>query len=84
MATYLRQEIQQYTKSVKLEMDFNLFTDRQIKNIVKYLRNGNIPKTHSATTVVAKWLLKKYPMPHFRYSAWCILPILIFLDFGQG
>ena len=70
MATYLRQEIQQYTKSVKLEMDFNLFSDRQIKNIIKYLRNGNIPRTHSATTIVAKWLLKKYPMPHFRYGNW--------------
>ena len=70
MATYLRQEIQKYTKSVKLEIDFNLFTDRQIKNIIKYLRNGNIPKTHSATTVVAKWLLKKYPMPHFRFGNW--------------
>jgi hypothetical protein len=68
VATYLREEIQKYTKSVKLEIDFNLFTDRQIKNVIKYLRKGNIPKSQSATTVVARWLLKKYPMPHFRYS----------------
>ena len=70
MATYLREEIQRYTKTVKLELDFNRFSDRQIKNIIKYLRKGNVPRSNSATTVVAKWLLKKYPMPHFRYSKW--------------
>jgi hypothetical protein len=71
MATYLRKEISQYAE-VSMKMNFNRFSDRQIKNIIKQLRNGAVSYGHSATATVAKWLLKKYPMPHFRYDSYYI------------
>lgn len=71
MATYLRNEIAQYTE-VSMKMNFNKFTDRQIKNILKQIKSGAVSYGHSATTTIAKWLLRKYPMPHFRYDSWYI------------
>ena len=70
MATYLRQEVEQYTRSVTMEIDFNLFSDRQIKNIVKQVKNGSISTGRTMPSAVARWLIKKYPMPHFRFSRW--------------
>ena len=71
MATYLRNEIAYYTE-VSMKLDFNKFTDRQIKNIVKQIKNGALSYGQSATSTVANWLLGKYPMPHFRYDSWYI------------
>ena len=70
MATYLRQEVEQYTRSVIMEIDFNLFSDRQIKNIVKQVKNGSVSTGRTMPSAVARWLIKKYPMPHFRFSRW--------------
>ena len=70
MATYLRQEVEQYTRSVIMEIDFNLFSDRQIKNIVKQVKNGSLSTGRTMPSAVARWLIKKYPMPHFRFSRW--------------
>ena len=71
MATYLRQEISKYSE-VTMKINFNKFSDRQIKNIIKQLKNGAVSYGNSATATVAKWLLQKYPMPHFRYDSWYI------------
>ena len=71
MATYLRNEIAYYTE-VSMKLDFNKFTDRQIKNIVKQIKKGSISYGQSATSTVANWLLGKYPMPHFRYDTYYI------------
>ena len=71
MATYIRNEIARYAE-VSMKINFNKFTDRQIKNIIRQLRNGAVSYGHSATTTIAKWLLRKYPMPHFRYDSWYI------------
>ena len=70
MATYLRQEVEQYTRSVIMEIDFNLFSDRQIKNIVKQVKNGSVSTGRTMPSAVARWIIKKYPMPHFRFSRW--------------
>jgi hypothetical protein len=67
MATYIRNEIAKYS-DISMKMNFNKFSDRQIKNILKQVRNGAVSYGHSATATVAKWLLLKYPMPHFRYD----------------
>ena len=71
MATYLRQEVEQYTRSVTMEIDFNLFSDRQIKNILKQVKNGSVSTGRTMPSAVARWIIKKYPMPHFRFSRWC-------------
>jgi len=70
VATYLRQEIEQYTRSVTMEIDFNLFSDRQIKNILKQVKNGSVSQGRSMPSAVARWLIKKYPVPHFSFSRW--------------
>jgi hypothetical protein len=48
-----------YAKSITLEVDFNSFTDRQIKNIVKQLRNGCISRGTSMTSHLARWIRKQ-------------------------
>jgi hypothetical protein len=71
MATYIRNEIAHYSE-ISMKMDFNKFSDRQIKNILKQIRNGAVSYGYSATTTIAKWLINKYPMPHFRYDSYYI------------
>ena len=70
MATYLRQEVEQYTRSITMEIDFNLFSDRQIKNILKQVKNGSVSTGRTMPSAVARWIINKYPMPHFRFSRW--------------
>jgi hypothetical protein len=70
MATYLRQEISSYAKSITVEIDFNKFSNRQIKNMIKYIRNGHVSKGDSATSTIVRWVFKKYSMPHFLYGRW--------------
>lgn len=70
MATYLRQEISNYTKSITVEIDFNKFSDGQILNMIKYIRNGHVSKGDSATSTIVRCLFKKYSMPHFLYGRW--------------
>jgi len=70
MATYLRQEISNYIKSVTVEIDFNMFSDGQIKNMIKYIRNGHVSKGDSATSTVVRAIFRKYSMPHFLYGPW--------------
>lgn len=70
MATYLRQEVEQYTKSITMEIDFNLFSDRQIKNIVKQVKNGSVSQGRTMPSAVARWIIKKYSLPHFSISRW--------------
>ena len=71
MATYIRNEIAQYS-DITMKLNFNKFSDRQIKNILRQVKNGAVSYGHSATATVSKWLLKKYPMPHFRYDSFYI------------
>ena len=71
MATYIRNEIAHYSE-ITMKMNFNKFSDRQIKNIIKQIKNGAVSYGHSATSTIAKWLLGKYPMPHFRYDSYYI------------
>ena len=70
MATYLRQEISSYAKSITVEIDFNKFSDGQIKNMIKYIRRGHVSKGDSATSTIVRWLFKEYSMPHFLYGRW--------------
>lgn len=70
MATYLRQEITNYAKSIIVEIDFNKFSDGQIKNMIKYIRNGHVSKGDSATSTIVRWVFKRYAMPHFLYGRW--------------
>lgn len=70
MATYVRQEISNYAKSITVEIDFNKFSNGQIKNMIKYIRKGHVSKGDSATSTIVRWLFRKYSMPHFLYGRW--------------
>jgi len=54
VAIYLKQEVMQYTKSITMEIDFNLFSDRQIKNIVRQVRNGSVSQGRTMPSAVAR------------------------------
>ena len=52
--------------NVTVEMD--RFTDAQLKNITKYVVNGNVPYGASATAAVAEHIVNTFKVPHFRSS----------------
>ena len=52
--------------NVTVEMD--RFTDAQLKNITKYVVNGNVPYGPSATAAVAEHIVHTFKVPHFRSS----------------
>jgi hypothetical protein len=53
---------------VTIEMD--RFSDTQLKNIVKYVKTGNVPYGPSATAAVAEHIVNKFKVPHFRSNTW--------------
>ena len=63
-----------YAKSITIDVDFNLFTDRQIKNIVKQLRIGCISRGNSMTAHIARWIKKQdtsnTPYAYFLYDTY--------------
>jgi hypothetical protein len=63
-----------YAKSITIDVDFNLFTDRQIKNVVKQIRTGCISRGNSMTAHLARWLRKQgaggLPYSYFLYDSY--------------
>ena len=61
-----------YAKSITIDVDFSLFTDRQIKNVVKQIRTGCISRGNSMTAHIARWLKKQCkggkPYSYFLYE----------------
>ena len=52
--------------NIAIEMD--RFSDAQLKNITKYVVNGNVPYGASATAAVAEHIVNTFKVPHFRSS----------------
>jgi hypothetical protein len=59
MATYIRNEIAQYSE-ITMKINFNKFSDRQIKNILKQIKNGCISRGNSMTAHLARWIRRGY------------------------
>jgi hypothetical protein len=63
-----------YAKSITIDVDFNLFSDRQIKNVVKQLRTGCISRGNSMTAHLARWLKRQcgggLPYSYFLYDSY--------------
>jgi hypothetical protein len=63
-----------YAKSVTLDVDFNLFSDRQIKNVIKQLRTGCISRGNSMTAHLARWIKRQdtsnTPYSYFLYDSY--------------
>jgi hypothetical protein len=78
MALNISNELTQYAESIVMNIDFNKFSDRQIKNIVKQLRTGCISRGNSMTAHLARWIRKGHDFPHFVYDSyefkWANLP----------
>lgn len=70
MSLNISNELTNYAESVVLNIDFNKFTDRQIKNVVKQLRTGCISRGNSMTAHLARWIRKGHDFPHFIYDTY--------------
>ena len=68
MALNISNELTQYAENIVMNIDFNKFTDRQIKNVVKQLRTGCISRGNSMTAHLARWIRKGHDFPHFVYD----------------
>lgn len=70
MSLNISNELTNYAESIVMNIDFNKFTDRQIKNVVKQLRNGCISRGNSMTAHLARWIRKGHDFPHFVYDSY--------------
>jgi len=61
-----------YAQSITMDIDFNRFTDTQIKNVVKQVRRGCISKGNSMTAHLARYLMKGHDYTHFLYDSYSI------------
>ena len=68
MSLNISNELTQYAENIVMNIDFNKFTDRQIKNVVKQLRTGCISRGNSMTAHLARWIRKGHDFPHFVYD----------------
>lgn len=76
MPVIIPSELAQYAKSITLDVDFNQFTDRQIKNVTKQIRTGCISRGSSMTSHIARWIRKQdttnTPYAYFLYDTYDI------------
>ena len=74
MPVIIPSELAAYAKSITIDVDFNLFTDRQIKNVVKQLRTGCLSRGNSMTAHIARWIRKQdtsnTPYAYFLYDTY--------------
>jgi hypothetical protein len=70
MSLNISNELTNYAESIVMNIDFNKFTDRQIKNVVKQLRTGCISRGNSMTAHLARWIRKGHDFPHFVYDSY--------------
>jgi hypothetical protein len=70
MSLNISNELTQYAESIVMNIDFNKFSDRQIKNIVKQIRTGCISRGNSMTAHLARWIRKGHNFPHFIYDTY--------------
>lgn len=68
MSLNISNELTQYAETIIMNIDFNKFTDRQIKNVVKQLKTGCISRGNSMTAHLARWIRKGHDFPHFVYD----------------
>jgi hypothetical protein len=70
MSLNIPNELTQYAENIVMNIDFNKFSDRQIKNVVKQLRTGCISRGNSMTAHLARWIRKGHDFPHFVYDSY--------------
>ena len=68
MSLNISNELTQYAENIVMNINFNKFTDRQIKNVVKQLRTGCISRGNSMTAHLSRWIRKGHEFPHFVYD----------------
>lgn len=78
MSINVPQSLLNVSNGVKLEIDMSKFSDKQLKNIAKYVKTLKIPNTNSATAKIAKGLVDFLQIPHFvssgRFVEWHHIP----------
>lgn len=66
MSINVPQSLLNVSRGVKVAIDMSKFSDRQLKNIAKYVKNLNVPSTNSATSHVAQGLISYLKVPYFK------------------
>lgn len=78
MSINVPQSLLNVSNGVKLEIDMSKFSDKQLKNIGKYVKTLKLPNTNSATAKIAKGLVDYLRIPHFltngNYIEWHHIP----------
>jgi hypothetical protein len=78
MSINVPQSLLNVSNGVKLEVNMSKFSDKQLKNIGKYVKTLKIPNTTSATAKIAKGLVEFLKIPHFvtssRHIEWHHIP----------
>lgn len=73
MGVHVPESLLRVSKSLKLEVQMNSLTDRQIKNIVKQVRAGFVPMwANSATAHIARHIVDKFELPCIKWSSYNI------------
>ena len=70
MSLNISNELTNYAESIVMNIDFNKFSERQIKNVIKQLRTGCISRGNSMTAHLARWIRKGHDFPHFVYDSY--------------
>lgn len=69
MGVHVPESLLRVSKCLKLEVQMNSLTDRQIKNIVRQVRAGFVPMwSNSATAHIARHIVDKFEVPCIKWS----------------
>ena len=70
MSINVPQSLLNVSNGVKLEVNMSKFSDKQLKNIGKYVKTLKIPNTTSATAKIAKGIVSYLKIPHFLINGY--------------
>lgn len=65
MSINVPQSLLDVSNGVKVQVNMAKFSDKQLKNIAKYVTNLSVPNTNVATAHVAKGIIEYLKVPHF-------------------
>ena len=69
MSINVPQSLLNVSNGVKVQVNMAKFSDKQLKNITKYVTNLSVPNTNVATAHVAQGIIDYLKVPHFTTRA---------------
>ena len=78
MSINVPQSLLNVSNGVKVQVDMAKFSDKQLKNIARYVTNLSVPNSNVATAHVAQGIIDYLKVPYFKTSedfvAWHYIP----------